>query len=160
MFVTTANTLETIPGPLRDRMEIIQLAGYTASEKLEIAKRYLVPRQIERNGLTSRQIAFTEPALQGDHLAITRARRASASSSARSAPSCARWRARWPRASATRKLSVTEPRVRELLGKQKYLLRGEAPDVPPRRRHRAGLDACWRRGSVHRGQRRCRDAGG
>ena len=45
-------TLDPIPGPLRDRMEIIQLAGYTEEEKLEIAKRYLVPRQIERNGLT------------------------------------------------------------------------------------------------------------
>ena len=52
MFVTTANTLETIPGPLRDRMEMIQLAGYTEEEKLEIARRYLVPRQIARNGLT------------------------------------------------------------------------------------------------------------
>ena len=52
IFVTTANTLETIPGPLRDRMEIIQLAGYTEAEKLQIAKRYLVRRQIERNGLT------------------------------------------------------------------------------------------------------------
>ena len=50
MFVRTANTLETIPGPLRDRMEVIQLAGYTEEEKLQIAKRYLVPRQIERNG--------------------------------------------------------------------------------------------------------------
>ena len=52
MFVTTANTLDTVPGPLRDRMEVIQLAGYTEDEKLEIAKRYLVPRQIERNGLS------------------------------------------------------------------------------------------------------------
>ena len=64
MFVTTANTLDTIPGPLRDRMEVIQLAGYTESEKLEIAKRYLVPRQIERNGLTKSRIAFTDPALR------------------------------------------------------------------------------------------------
>ena len=64
IFVTTANTLDTIPGPLRDRMEVIQLAGYTEAEKLEIAKRYLVPRQIERNGLTSRRIAFTDPALR------------------------------------------------------------------------------------------------
>ena len=64
MFVTTANTLETIPGPLRDRMEMIQLAGYTEEEKLEIARRYLVPRQIERNGLSPRQIAFSDAALK------------------------------------------------------------------------------------------------
>src|SRR6185369_10837855 len=64
MFVTTANNLDTIPGPLRDRMEIIQLAGYTEAEKLQIAKRYLVPRQIERNGLTGRRIAFTDSGLK------------------------------------------------------------------------------------------------
>ena len=58
MFITTANTLDTVPGPLRDRMEIIQLAGYTEEEKLQIAKRYLVPRQIERNGLKKSQIAL------------------------------------------------------------------------------------------------------
>ena len=52
MFITTANELERVPGPLRDRMEVIQLSGYTQEEKLQIAKRYLVPRQIERNGLT------------------------------------------------------------------------------------------------------------
>src|ERR1700753_3846173 len=63
-FVTTANTLDTIPGPLRDRMEVIQLAGYTEEQKLQIAKRYLVPRQIERNGLTKSKIAFSDPALR------------------------------------------------------------------------------------------------
>ncbi|MDP9135479.1 MAG: endopeptidase La [Actinomycetota bacterium] len=64
LFVTTANQLEPIPGPLRDRMEVIQLAGYTEEEKLEIAKRYLVPRQIERNGLVKSKIEFTDPALR------------------------------------------------------------------------------------------------
>ena len=63
LFITTANQLESIPGPLRDRMETIQLAGYTEEEKLEIAKRYLVPRQIERNGLVKSKIELTDPAL-------------------------------------------------------------------------------------------------
>jgi len=64
LFITTANQLEPIPGPLRDRMETIQLAGYTEEEKLEIAKRYLVPRQIERNGLVKSKLEFTDPALR------------------------------------------------------------------------------------------------
>src|SRR5262249_6600843 len=55
MFIATANVLDTIPGPLRDRMEIIQLPGYTAEEKLQIAKRYLVKRQLEVNGLKEEQ---------------------------------------------------------------------------------------------------------
>jgi ATP-dependent Lon protease len=64
MFITTANVLDTIPGPLRDRMEIIQLPGYTEEEKLEIAKRYLVKRQLEANGLTSAQASMTEDAIR------------------------------------------------------------------------------------------------
>jgi ATP-dependent Lon protease len=63
-FITTANQLEPIPPPLRDRMETIQLAGYTEQEKLEIAKRYLVPRQIDRNGLGRSKIAFTDAGLR------------------------------------------------------------------------------------------------
>jgi ATP-dependent Lon protease len=64
LFITTANVLDTIPGPLRDRMEIIQLPGYTEEEKLEIAKRYLVRRQLEANGLTSEQAGITEDAIR------------------------------------------------------------------------------------------------
>jgi ATP-dependent Lon protease len=64
MFITTGNTLDTIPGPLLDRMEVIQLAGYTEDEKLQIAKRYLVPRQIERNGLRKSWVSITDKALR------------------------------------------------------------------------------------------------
>jgi len=64
MFITTANMLDTIPRPLLDRMEVIHLAGYTNEEKLEIAKRYLVPRQIEANGLQGKHIRFTDAGLR------------------------------------------------------------------------------------------------
>ncbi len=63
LFIATANVLDTIPGPLRDRMEIIQLPGYTEEEKLEIARRYLVKRQLEANGLTAEQAALSDVAL-------------------------------------------------------------------------------------------------
>ena len=62
-FITTANTLETVPGPLRDRMEVIFLSGYTDQEKIEIAKGYLIPRQIRENGLRTKEIRFTDAAL-------------------------------------------------------------------------------------------------
>jgi ATP-dependent Lon protease len=64
MFITTANYLETIPPPLRDRMEIIKLPGYITPEKVQIARRHLVPRQITENGLTSERIKFTDRALE------------------------------------------------------------------------------------------------
>ncbi len=63
LFIATANVLETIPGPLRDRMEIIELTGYTEEEKLEIAKRYLVQRQLKANGLQSSQASISDVAL-------------------------------------------------------------------------------------------------
>jgi ATP-dependent Lon protease len=64
MFITTANTLETVPGPLRDRMEVLQLSGYTLNEKIQIAQRYLVPRAIANNGLKKGRIAFEDAALE------------------------------------------------------------------------------------------------
>jgi len=119
MFVTTANTLETIPGPLRDRMEVIQLAGYTEFEKLEIAKRYLVPRQIERNGLTSARIGFSDSALRAIISDYTR--EAGVRQLEREIGAAARKVARRvAEGTATRKVPVTEPRVRELLGKRKF----------------------------------------
>jgi ATP-dependent Lon protease len=64
MFIGTANMLDTIPGPLRDRMEIIELSGYIEDEKLEIARRYLVKRQLEQNGLKEGQVTLNEDALR------------------------------------------------------------------------------------------------
>src|SRR5215831_10946897 len=65
MFITTANTLERIPRPLQDRMEIIRIAGYTELEKLNIAKKYLVPKQREANGLQESNIEFSDNAILG-----------------------------------------------------------------------------------------------
>ncbi len=64
IFITTANELEPIPGPLRDRMEIIQLSGYTEQEKIAIAQQYLTPRQIRENGLRTEEVQVTRDALQ------------------------------------------------------------------------------------------------
>ncbi len=64
LFIATANELEPIPGPLRDRMEIIHLSGYTEQEKLVIAKDYLVPRQVRENGLHDDEIEFTDDAIE------------------------------------------------------------------------------------------------
>ena len=63
LFIATANVLDTIAGPLRDRMEIIELTGYTVEEKLQIARRYLVQRQLKANGLEPSQVAITDAAL-------------------------------------------------------------------------------------------------
>src|SRR5262245_5040736 len=64
LFICTANTLDTIPGPLLDRMDVIQLAGYTPDEKLGIARRYLVPKQLEAHGLSSRRLVIPNDVLQ------------------------------------------------------------------------------------------------
>ncbi len=64
MFITTANVTDTIPYPLLDRMEIIEINGYTNEEKLQIAKKYLLPKQLKANGLTSKKLSVTDKALK------------------------------------------------------------------------------------------------
>jgi ATP-dependent Lon protease len=63
LFIATANTMDTVPGPLRDRMEVIEIPGYTNSDKLDIARRYLVPRQLDANGVQPKQARFLDGAL-------------------------------------------------------------------------------------------------
>ncbi len=64
MFITTANTTSTIPRPLLDRMEVIEVSGYTEEDKVQIAKKYLVPKQVKENGLTKSMISFTEAGIR------------------------------------------------------------------------------------------------
>jgi len=71
-FICTANYLQNIPGPLQDRMEVVEFAGYTEAEKLEIAKRYLTPRQIKQTGLSDEQIVITDDAVRAVITGYTR----------------------------------------------------------------------------------------
>jgi ATP-dependent Lon protease len=122
MFITTGNTLDTIPGPLRDRMEVIQLAGYTEEEKLEIAKRYLVPRQIERNGLKKSWISFADRALRAVIRDYTR--EAGVRNLEREIGTICRKVARDVAESSNgrppKRVSISEARARELLGKRRF----------------------------------------
>jgi ATP-dependent Lon protease len=120
MFITTANILDPIPGPLRDRMEIIQLAGYTEQEKLQIAKRYLVPRQIERNGLDKSKIEFGDDALKLIIDGYTR--EAGVRNLEREIGAVCRKVAReYAEGTRNRKRTIHERAVRDLLGKKRFL---------------------------------------
>jgi ATP-dependent Lon protease len=119
IFICTANDLDRVPAPLRDRMEVIPLAGYTEEEKLEIARRYLVPRQIERSGLKRSQIGFSDTGLKAIISDYTR--EAGVRALEREIGSVARKVARQvAEGTLERKLDVTGPRVRELLGRPRY----------------------------------------
>jgi ATP-dependent Lon protease len=120
MFICTANDLDRVPGPLRDRMEVIHLSGYTEEEKLEIAKRYLVPRQIERNGLRRSWISFGDPALRTIVRDYTR--EAGVRQLEREIGSVCRKVAREAAEGngRVRRRTITERRVREALGKRRF----------------------------------------
>ena len=133
MFITTANTLDTVPGPLRDRMEVIPLAGYTEEEKLQIAKRYLVPRQIQRNGLKKSQIAFSDAGLKAIISDYTR--EAGVRNLEREMGAACRKVARQvAEGRLEKKLTVTAPKVRELLGRPRF-----QRDVVKRRTREPGV---------------------
>jgi ATP-dependent Lon protease len=131
-FITTANVLEAIPGPLRDRMEVIQLAGYTAEEKKQIALRYLVPRQIERTGLKPSQIDIKEEVI--DVLIAEYTREAGVRNLEREIGSLCRKVAReFAEGKAKRKVTINAARARDMLGKRRFFsetrLRTSEPGV-------------------------------
>ncbi|MCP1190786.1 endopeptidase La [Priestia flexa] len=118
MFVATANNLATIPGPLRDRMEIINIAGYTELEKLEIAKRHLAVRQLENHGLKKADLQIREDAL----VAIIRlyTREAGVRNLEREIASICRKAARIIVSGDKKRVVVTEKNLEEFLGKARF----------------------------------------
>ncbi|WP_144461359.1 endopeptidase La [Siminovitchia fortis] len=118
MFVATANDLGTIPGPLRDRMEIITIAGYTELEKIHIAKDHLLPKQMEEHGLTKSQLQIKDDAIK----AIVRyyTREAGVRELERQLASICRKAAKIIVAGERKRVIVTEKNFEDLLGKKKY----------------------------------------
>jgi ATP-dependent Lon protease len=119
LFITTANTLDTITPALQDRMEVISLAGYTMDEKVHIAKRYLVPRQIEQNGLSRGQISFSDAGLRA--IAEEYTREAGVRNLEREIGTVCRKVAREvAEGKARKKATISAKRARELLGKRRF----------------------------------------
>jgi ATP-dependent Lon protease len=114
LFICTANMLDTIPEPLRDRMEIIELQGYTEDDKAHIAQRYLVPKQIEENGLTKDQIEFPEDAVR--YVSRHYTREAGVRNLERNIGAICRKQARRIAEGRTDKLLVTREIIQEFLG--------------------------------------------
>lgn len=118
MFVATANVLHEIPGPLRDRCEVIELVGYTDEEKLEIAKRYLVERQVKENGLDNQRLALKEDALIELIEAYTR--EAGCRELERQIAALCRYAATQIASGERRRMTVRKRDIAEILGPPKY----------------------------------------
>ncbi len=117
-FITTANTTHTIPAPLLDRLEILELTGYSELEKVEIAKKYLIPRQIENTGLKSSQLKFTPTGLK--HCIQRYTREAGVRELERTIERVARKRAKESLLNMSLSKTVTAPVISTLLGPEKF----------------------------------------
>jgi ATP-dependent Lon protease len=133
LFITTANMLDPIAEPLRDRMEIIELQGYTEEEKVHIAFQYLIPRQIDENGITKEQIEFPEEAVR--YVIRHYTREAGVRSLERTIGTICRKQARRLAEGKTEKLTVTQDVIQEFLGGIKIRSEGEIAE----RTKRAGV---------------------
>ena len=118
LFICTANQLETIPGPLLDRMDVIQLSGYTEDEKLGIARKYLVPKQLEAHGLTEEQLAIPDDVLRVVIREYTR--EAGVRNLERRIADLCRKTAREIAQNGATSVAVDEPRAREWLGPRRF----------------------------------------
>ena len=124
LFITTANSLDTIPKPLLDRMEVIRLSGYTLQEKLEIAKRYLIPKQLKANGISEKQAIFSDEGITALIEGYTL--EAGVRTLERTVGSvCRKIAVKYADNKKMRKVNVTKKKVIELLGAPMYVLNEE-----------------------------------
>ena len=150
LFITTANVLDPVPPALRDRMEVLEIPGYTEEEKLAIARDHLVQKQITNHGLTPEQMTITDDAIRAVIHGYTR--EAGVRNLEREIGALCRKAARWRAEGAEAALTVTPIVVTEMLGRADVPGRGDGgADQGPGRGHRPGVDARWRRRPVHRG---------
>ena len=118
LFIATANTLETIPGPLRDRMEILTLSGYTDEEKIGIARQYLIPKQLAAHGLTPAELAFEPEAIR--QIVRGHTREAGVRSLERQIAAAARKVARRLAEGQSQAVRITADQVTEYLGRPRF----------------------------------------
>ena len=118
MFITTANTLQTIPRPLLDRMEVIEISSYTENEKLHIAMEHLVPKQLERHGLTVEQLSFSKKAIW--KMARNYTKEAGVRQLEREIGNVCRKAAKEILTEGREKISVTDRNIHRFLGREKY----------------------------------------
>lgn len=118
MFITTANTLQTIPRPLLDRMEVIEISSYTENEKLHIAQEHLIPKQLEQHGLSAEQLSFSRYAVW--KMARNYTKEAGVRQLEREIGNVCRKAAKEILTTDRKKISVTDRNIQKFLGKEKY----------------------------------------
>ena len=161
LFIATANQLGTLHPALLDRMEVIQLAGYSEEEKLHIARRYLIPRQLGEHGLSSSSVELTDAALRRVISEYTReagVRNLERQIGAIARKVAARVASRAPEDGGLPADTSMRDDVPEYLGPPRFHQEVVVPHVAARRRDRRGLDRDRRRRAVHRSRRCCRAA--
>ncbi len=129
MFITTANTLQTIPRPLLDRMEVIEITSYTENEKLHIAAEHLIPKQLEKHGLTANQLTFSRQAVW--KMARNYTKEAGVRQLEREIGNVCRKAAKEILTTGREKIAVTDRNIHRFLGKEKYTyqMANPAPEI-------------------------------
>lgn len=126
MFITTANTLQTIPRPLLDRMEVIEISSYTENEKLHIAMEHLIPKQLEHNGLNAQQLSFSRNAVW--KMARNYTKEAGVRQLEREIGNVCRKAAKEILTTNRKKIAVTDRNIHRFLGKEKYSYQKANPE--------------------------------